>query len=233
MTYQLRWRRAAIVSVLCHIFFFVGAGYLSAHLFTPIQQEQVIELELVSELEAESHEDSASPSSPMNPPSSPEQVLPSPSTPAVPQTLQATPQVVTSVDVAEALSVNEISSNEPASVSSEPTGNGNTDSGAGTGTGTTGKRGGFIPPSILSKVEPPYPQAARQAGLEGTVLVRIEILANGRSGSIAVFRSSGHEILDDSAITTVEKWRFVPAKDRNSGQAIACYTTIPISFRLK
>ena len=63
--------------------------------------------------------------------------------------------------------------------------------------------------------------------------MRIEILANGRSGSIAVFRSSGHEILDDAAITTVEKWRFVPAKDRNSGQAIACYTTIPISFRLK
>ncbi|MDF2634750.1 MAG: TonB family protein [Pelosinus sp.] len=230
MAYHLRWRRAAIVSVLCHLFFFIGASYLSAHLFTPTIQEQVIELELVSELAAESREDSASPNAPMSPPASPEQVLPSTSTPA-------TPKVVSSIDVAEALPVTGISSNEPASVPSGSTGSGNTDSVStinGTGnTGATGKRGGFIPPSILSKVEPPYPQAARQAGMEGTVLVKIEILANGRSGNILVSRSSGHEILDEAAMDTVEQWRFVPAKDRNSGQAIACYTTIPISFRLK
>lgn len=237
MTHHLRWRRAAMVSFLCHIFFFIGAGYLSAHLFTPIVQEQVIELELVSKLAAESREDSASPNAPMNPPASPERVLSSASTPAAPQEMQATPKVVTSVDVAEALPVTGISSNEPASVSSTYTGSGNTDSvssTAGTGnTGAAGKRGGFIAPSILSKVEPPYPQAARQAGMEGTVLVKIEILANGRSGNILVSRSSGHEILDEAAIATVEQWRFVPAKDRTSGQAIACYTTIPISFRLK
>lgn len=238
MAYHLRWRRAALVSLLCHIFFFVGAGYLSAHLFTPLIQEQVIELELVSELAAESLVDSPSPKSPMNSPASPEKSLPSPPTPTTPQEMQVNPQVVTSADIAETLPVNDISNNEPASVSSGPTGSGNTDSGTGnttsTGnTGTTGKRGGFIPPSILSKVKPLYPQAAQQAGLEGTVFVKIEILQNGRLGNITLSRSSGYEILDEAAITTVEKWHFVPAKDRDSGQTIACYTTIPISFRLK
>ena len=233
MAYHLRWRKAAMVSVLCHIFFLVGAGYLSAHVFIPTLPEQVMELELVSELQADNQETNASPRAPMTP-TSPERVHSSPSLPATSE-VRVTPQTVTSVDVAEALPVTGSSNAESASASTEAANTGNTDNNGGTGTGNTGGTGkrSLIPPSILSKVEPPYPQAARQASMEGTVLIKIEILANGRSGNITVARSSGHELLDEAAIATVEQWRFVPAKDRTSGQAITCYTTIPISFRLQ
>lgn len=239
MAYHLRWRKAAMVSVFCHIFFFVGAGYLSAHVMIPVLPEQLIELELVSEIQAESREDSASPSTPTNP-LSPERFSPSTSLPVTSQ-VQVTPKAVTSVDAAEALPITGSSNDEPASTASASpasTSTGNTDNSGnnstGTGNiGTSGNHSGLIPPSILSKIEPPYPQTARQGSMEGTVLVKIEILANGRSGNISVVRSSGHELLDEAAIATVEQWRFVPAKDRTSGQAIACYTTIPISFRLQ
>lgn len=239
MAYRLRWSKAAMVSVFCHIFFFVGAGYLSAHIIIPVLPELVIELDLVNEIQTESREDNASLSAPTNP-VSPERFSPSTSLPVTSQ-VQVTPKAVTSVDAAEALPITGSSNDEPASTASASTaststGNtdnsGNNNSGAGN-TGASGKPSGLIPPSILSKVEPPYPQAARQASMEGTVLVKIEILANGRSGNIIVARSSGHELLDEAAIATVEQWRFVPAKDRASGQAIACYTTIPISFRLQ
>lgn len=244
MAYHLRWRRAAIVSVLCHIFFLLGAGFLSAHLSPPIMQEQLMELELVSEVQSETNEDLAASREAMKSPASPQQ--PAQLTPvSVSQPTPSAPKVVTSMDVAEALPVTGVSSNEASSEVSEPIDSGNavgsgssvnssnsTTNGSGS-TGAGGKRSGLIPPSILSKIEPPYPQSARLAGIEGTVLVKIEILANGRSGDITVSRSSGHEILDEAALSTVEQWRFVPAKDRNSGQAIACYTTIPISFRLR
>lgn len=242
MAYHLRWRRAAMVSVLCHIFFFISAGYLSANLLIPIvPEEQIVELELVNELQAENREVSASPNAP-TPPSPPERVLPSTSIPVTPQEIQTTPKVVSSVDVAEPLTVTDISSNESSSTassssSSEATGTPNSTSNTGNASsaGNSGavKSSGFVPPSILSKVEPPYPQGARQASMEGTVLLKIQILANGRSGNISVSRSSGHEILDQAAMATVEQWRFVPAKDRTSGQSIDCYTTIPMSFRLR
>ena len=242
MAYHLRWRRAAMVSVLCHIFFLLGAGYLSAHLSPPIVQEQIIELELLSEAQTETLEDLAASSEAIKSSVSPKQPLQL--TPvSVFQPIPSTPRVVTSMDVAEALPVTGVSSNEASSKAPESTESGNS---AGSGspvnssnstngngsTGAGGKRSGLIPPSILSKVEPPYPQSARQAGIEGTVLVKIEILANGRSGNILISHSSGHTLLDEAAMATVEQWRFVPAKDRTSGQAVACYTTIPISFRL-
>ncbi|HEY3425128.1 MAG TPA: hypothetical protein VGL27_10050 [Negativicutes bacterium] len=34
-------------------------------------------------------------------------------------------------------------------------------------------------------------------------------------------------------MTAVQKWRFVPAKDRTSGRTVACTTTLPVSFRLQ
>jgi protein TonB len=243
MAYHLRWRRAAMVSVLCHIFFLLGAGYLSAHLSPPIMQDQIIELELVSETQAETNEYLAASSEAMNSPASPQQpaqLIPV----SVSQPTPSTPKVVTSMNIAEALPVTSVSSNASSEVpESADSGNAagsdssvnssnSTINGSGS-TGAGGKQSGLIPPSILSKIEPSYPQSARQAGIEGTVLVKIEILANGRSGNITVSRSSGNEILDETALSTIEQWRFVPAKDRNSGQAIACYTTIPISFRLR
>lgn len=53
MTWELRWRRAIGISVIVHMLFLAGAGYLAARLFIlPVLPEPYIELELASEIPA-------------------------------------------------------------------------------------------------------------------------------------------------------------------------------------
>jgi len=79
--------------------------------------------------------------------------------------------------------------------------------------------------------KPPYPEEARKKGMEGEVLLRVEVLANGRVGEIEVKRSSGHEMLDRSALSTVKQWKFIPA-NRGNG-SIPCWVNIPVKFQLQ
>lgn len=93
------------------------------------------------------------------------------------------------------------------------------------------KGGAVLPPGVLSKVKPVYPQAARRRGTEGTVYLRVKIMENGRAADVVVAVSSGDASLDEAAVQAIYKWRFVPAKD-GAGSPIACYTKIPMVFRL-
>lgn len=234
MAYNLRWRRAVIVSVICHVFFFIGAGYLSAHMLTmPITEEKFVELELMTERQVENTQDST-PSTVPTPSAHRSQ-----STPLPAKTEQVTsdtaPSAIATTDTAsvvttEALTVTSISGSETTKGSGEPTGNSSSNT---SNTGTKSNGNNVIRPSILNKVDPIYPQSARQAGIEGTVVLKIQIFETGRSGTISISRSSENEQLDNAAIAAVRQCQFVPAKDRNNGQAVACYTTIPISFHLK
>jgi len=79
--------------------------------------------------------------------------------------------------------------------------------------------------------KPPYPEEARKKGMEGEVFLRVEVLANGRVGQIEVKRSSGHEMLDRSALSTVKQWKFIPA-NRGNG-SIPCWVNIPVKFQLQ
>jgi protein TonB len=80
-------------------------------------------------------------------------------------------------------------------------------------------------------LRPEYPRAAREAGWEGTVMVRVEVLPDGKAGAVTLHRSSGYAILDDAAITAVQRWRFYPAMDGNF--PIRSTVQIPIRFDLK
>ena len=223
------WRRAVMVSVLCHIFLLAGAGYLSAQLFTlPIIQEQYVELELMNDSQGKQGMASTP-----NPASASPTALSEPTTPAAAKITQNSPVPMAVHDTSSVVSTGELavtstSSNETRA-GNEPIGKGSTNSNA----GTSSKPSSIIPPRILGKVAPPYPEGARQAGIEGTVVLKIRISENGRADHISISRSSGNEGLDDAAVATIQQWRFVPAKDQESGQALPCYTTIPISFRLK
>jgi protein TonB len=79
--------------------------------------------------------------------------------------------------------------------------------------------------------KPPYPRIARRKGYEGVVLLKVEILPNGRVGELLLKRSSGHHILDKSALKTVQKWKFIPAK--RGKNPIRMWAEIPIKFKLK
>lgn len=75
-----------------------------------------------------------------------------------------------------------------------------------------------------------YPAIARRRGWEGTVLLKVQLSAEGASEHVAVERSSGHEILDEAAVDMVKKWKFIPAKRGDT--LIASSVKVPIIFKL-
>jgi TonB family protein len=89
----------------------------------------------------------------------------------------------------------------------------------------------FAQPRYSENPKPLYPQEARKKGYEGEVLLRVEVLSNGRVGEIEVRRSSGHEVLDRSAITTLKQWKFVPAKKGET--QVPVWVNIPVAFQLR
>ncbi len=89
----------------------------------------------------------------------------------------------------------------------------------------------FAQPRYAENPKPFYPQEARKKGYEGEVILRVEVLSNGRVGEIEVKRSSGHEVLDRSAITTVKQWKFIPAKKGET--PVSVWVNIPVTFQLR
>lgn len=78
--------------------------------------------------------------------------------------------------------------------------------------------------------EPYYPPQVIREGGEGTVLLSIYILADGRVGEVKLDRSSGHAKLDESALREAKKWRFVPGT--SDGRPMAMWKQLPVTFRL-
>ena len=89
----------------------------------------------------------------------------------------------------------------------------------------------LVRPRYDRNPKPPYPMIARKRRYEGVVVLRVEILSNGRVGEVRVKRSSGHRILDRSALKTVKEWRFIPAKRGEDPTHI--WADIPIKFILE
>ena len=78
---------------------------------------------------------------------------------------------------------------------------------------------------------PSYPHMARRMGLQGKVVLNVEVLANGSCGQINVAQSSGHSALDNNALSAVKTWHFIPATQ--AGKAINKWHQVPIIFSLK
>lgn len=85
-------------------------------------------------------------------------------------------------------------------------------------------------PDYGSNPTPPYPKSARRRGYEGTVLLRVLVLENGKVGEIEVKSPSGHSVLDKSALKAVSDWTFIPGK--KAGQSIQTWVEVPIKYQL-
>lgn len=75
-----------------------------------------------------------------------------------------------------------------------------------------------------------YPDSARERGVEGTVLLNFTVTEQGLPKNIEVAQSSGNRALDDSAVRTMERMRFIPGV--NNGERAAINATFPVIFRL-
>lgn len=95
-------------------------------------------------------------------------------------------------------------------------------SGIGDGAGPGIERNPKVPPRVASTAAPVYPQALRDAGIGGRVVVRGVVGIDGRVESAVVVRSSGNSTLDNNALSAFYKWRFSAAKN-DAGQKVRCY----------
>lgn len=103
---------------------------------------------------------------------------------------------------------------------------------------STAKRphaGGAAAPSIreavlLAHAQPRYPAEAQRRGVEGDVLLRVAVDANGVPTDIGYVERSGNRDLDRAAISAARDWRFRPAT--RDGHAVATTVNVPVRFAL-
>ena len=82
----------------------------------------------------------------------------------------------------------------------------------------------------LNNPAPVYPRMSRRLGEQGTVVVRVFINTEGRAEQTEIRTSSGYTRLDEAALDTVKRWRYVPGK--RAGTAEAMWFNVPVRFVL-
>jgi protein TonB len=88
------------------------------------------------------------------------------------------------------------------------------------------------PPEPINPVPPVYPEFAKRTGLQGVVVLEVDVYRDGSLGKINVIRSlmKGPGGLDEAAIDAVKKWRFQPGK--SGGRPVDTTVIIPIEFTI-
>lgn len=83
----------------------------------------------------------------------------------------------------------------------------------------------------LNNPKPAYPPLSRRLREEGKVVLRVLIETDGTAAKAEIRHSSGYERLDQAALQTVLKWRYLPA--RRNGVPEAMWFNVPINFVLE
>ena len=83
----------------------------------------------------------------------------------------------------------------------------------------------------LNNPKPPYPLLSRRLNEEGKVVLNVCVSLSGLVENLKLETTSGYQRLDDIAIETVKKWKFIPAKNQDR-DINACYL-LPVQFILR
>ncbi|WP_296442859.1 energy transducer TonB [Rhodoferax sp. UBA5149] len=83
----------------------------------------------------------------------------------------------------------------------------------------------------LQNPKPPYPALSKRLGEQGKVMVRVLISQDGTAQKADIKQSSGFERLDQAALATVLRWRYVPGK--RAGVPETMWFNVPINFVLE
>ena len=112
-------------------------------------------------------------------------------------------------------------------------GDGAAGEGDGSGEGSeAGAGGGMVTaPRLLHYTTPPYPPGVRDREIEGSVYVKILVSAEGTVEDVALYKSSGNNLLDAAAMEEVYQWQFAPAKN-GQGAPVAAQVTLAVNFVL-
>ena len=89
--------------------------------------------------------------------------------------------------------------------------------------------GSISRPERIRYVAPVYPPIARAANVEGVVIVKAVLGADGRVREARILRSI--RLLDAAAIAAVEQWKFTPTL--LNGQPVPVVMTVTVVFSLR
>ncbi|MGB9893454.1 MAG: energy transducer TonB [Candidatus Saccharicenans sp.] len=89
--------------------------------------------------------------------------------------------------------------------------------------------GNIMPPRLIKKVNPIYPEEARKAGVEGMVILEVQTDKTGKIAAVKVLRSV--PLLDEAAIEAVRQWVYEPLII--NGEPKGVIFTVTVSFKLK
>ena len=84
-------------------------------------------------------------------------------------------------------------------------------------------------PKLVKKVQPVYPEAAKQGKIEGKVSLRLIVSRDGSVKMIEV--KSGHPLLVASTTEAVSQWRYKPVV--LNGTPVEIDTTVDVLFELQ
>lgn len=87
-----------------------------------------------------------------------------------------------------------------------------------------------LPYLISNPVPIKYPRWALRQGWQGDISIAIEIKKDGTVGRTKVMKSTGHNILDETATKAVQSWKFHPAM--KNGEIIVTCIQIPVRFQI-
>jgi protein TonB len=90
--------------------------------------------------------------------------------------------------------------------------------------------GDIVPPHKLFAPQPVYTEEARQARIQGVVILQAVIDAAGNVADVKVLKGLPNG-LSESAVEAVRQWRFEPAM--RHGQPVAVYFNFTVSFGLQ
>ncbi|MBV1777201.1 energy transducer TonB [Burkholderiaceae bacterium DAT-1] len=97
-------------------------------------------------------------------------------------------------------------------------------------TSSTSEKVADLQPRLIEHAQPVYPSMLREQGIEGRVILLLEVDEAGRVKTVSITQSSGYRLFDQAALQAARHWRFQPA--RRDGLPIQARTTVPVRFEL-
>ena len=90
--------------------------------------------------------------------------------------------------------------------------------------------GGIRPPAKIVNADPVYPPEAREARVQGVVIMEATISRTGEVSDVEVLRSAV-PLLDEAAVAAVRQWRYEPTLV--DGEPVSILMTVTMNFQLR
>ncbi len=78
--------------------------------------------------------------------------------------------------------------------------------------------------------KPAYPAIAKRRNWQGTTILLVNVSKQGEVKQVSIQKSSGYDMLDKSALSSIKGWHFLPGTE--NGRPVPMEVLIPVHFKL-